>query len=415
MSWSKTFSVQNWARLMTKYQRECYDTNEKKYKYFFTSKHPDCDLKIALSFTTLKDIEKVGIAFDNDSGWYSVKVYHKDSSADNWWTSVLDFHFNDGHFGSFLWDNFGEEGKEKEEMANTLDEMFYNGTTNNTTGLNTIATSFEASFGDGISSLSDTIASIKNYTNDISWGYTDSVSNIETKEEYVKLEDFYKVMEKLENKVDKKENKTEEKGMNFKLDFGKLNNTSNIGLSIKGVCVKNAEQNWVAYDAETKEVINVNGFMLEKGNEYLYKMPVALKNIKKGDMLIHNNIGVFVEEINTEEGTEKIKSLVVVSPAEGEVREILPIKNMFNFEYMTKVVNVFEMFGEKPNADSPFGNMLPFLMMKDGAKNIKDIILMQTMMKQENSSLNPMMLMLLGDDNKSIDPMVLMMMNNMNK
>ena len=403
MSWSKTFSVQGWTRLMTKYQRECYDTNEKKYKYFFTS-----------SFTTLNNIERVGIAFNNDSGWYSVKFYHKDSSADNWWTSVLDFHFNDGHFGSFLWDNFGEEGKEKEEMASTT---IYNGTTNDTVGLNTSAMSIETSFGEAISSLEHTISSIKGCADNIDWGYTDwgytdSVSNIKTKkEEYVKVEDFYKVIEKLEVK----ENKTEEKGMNFKLDFGKLNNTSNIGLSIKGVCVKNAEQNWVAYDTETKEVIDVNGFMLEKGNEYLYKMPVALKNIKKGDMLIHNNIGVFVEEINTEEGTEKIKSLVVVSPAEGEVREILPIKNMFNFEYMTKVVNVFEMFGEKPNVDSPFGNMLPFLMMKDGAKNIKDIILMQTMMKQENSSLNPMMLMLLGDDNKSIDPMVLMMMNNMNK
>lgn len=289
MSWSKTFSVQGWTRLITKYQRECYDTNEKKYKYFFTSSHPpECNLDIAIS-----DIEKVSIAFDNDSGWYSVKGYYKDNSADIWWTSVLDFHYNDGHFGSFLWDNFGEEGKEKEEMASTT---IYNGTTNDTVGLNTSAMSIETSFGEAISSLEHTISSIKDCTDNIDWGYTDSVSNIGTKkEEYVKLEDYYKVMEKLENKVDKKESKTEEKGMNFKLDFGKLNNTSNIGLSIKGVCVKNAEQNWVAYDTETKEVINVNGFMLEKGNEYLYKMPVALKNIKKGDMLIHNNIGVFVD------------------------------------------------------------------------------------------------------------------------
>ena len=30
---------------------------------------------------------------------------------------------------------------------------------------------------------------------------------------------------------------------------------------------------------------------------------------------------------------------------------------MFNFEYMTKVVNVFDMFAEKPSADNPFGNM----------------------------------------------------------
>ena len=51
MSWSKMFSTKEWGKLMIKYQRECYDTNEKKYKYFFMSDHPECNLKIAYSYT----------------------------------------------------------------------------------------------------------------------------------------------------------------------------------------------------------------------------------------------------------------------------------------------------------------------------------------------------------------------------
>ena len=114
------------------------------------------------------------------------------------------------------------------------------------------------------------------------------------------------------------------------------------------------------------------------------------------------------------EESKKIKSLVVVSPVDGEVKEIVPTKNMFNFEYMTKIVNVLDMFAEKPSADNPFGNMLPFLMMKDGAKNFKDIVLMQTLMNGKGqSSFNPIFLLL--SDDKDIDPLMLMMMTNMNK
>jgi hypothetical protein len=404
---------------MLKYQRECYDTNEKKYKYFFTSDHPECNLKIAYSYTVLSNIESVIVVYDSGSGWYSVKANYKDEKAENYccWWSPLDFHDRDGHFGSFLWDEYGKKGEEKMAISASI--------TNAISGVAKSATEISNNFAATADALK-----VKGYdysTADVAWsGMVDtntdwvSYNHISTAvdtnvyaaanaNDVLTLKNKINELEiKINDKTDKENNK-----MKFNLDFGKLNNKS-IGLSLKGPCVKNTDGNWVVYDNESKEVIAVDGFTLEKGEDYLYKMPVALKDIKKGDMLLHNTLVVFVEEINTEEESKKIKSLVVVSPVDGEVKEIVPTKNMFNFEYMTKIVNVLDMFAEKPSADNPFGNMLPFLMMKDGAKNFKDIALMQILMNgKELSSFNPMFLLL--DDNKDIDPLMLMMMTNMNK
>ena len=411
MSWAKMFSVQEWERLMLKYQRECYDTNEKNYKYFFTSDHPECNLEIAYSYTVLSNIENVVIVYESDSGWYSVKANYKDEKAENCWWSPLDFHYRDGHFGSFLWDEYGEKGEEKMAISASI--------TNAISGVAKSATEISNNFTTAADALK-----VKDYdcsTAGVAWSGTvntntdwvssNRVSTAVDYSSYANLNDVLTLKDKvneLEIKINKENNK-----MKFNLDFGKLNNKS-IGLSFKGPCVKNADGNWVVYDTESKEVIAVDGFTLEKGEEYLYKMPVALKDIKKGDMLLHNTLVVFVEEINTEEESKKIKSLVVVSPVGGEVKEIVPTKNIFNFEYMTKIVNVLDMFAEKPSADNPFGNMLPFLMMKDGAKNFKDIALMQILMNgKELSSFNPMFLLL--GDNKDIDPLMLLMMTNMNK
>ena len=416
MSWSKMFSVQEWKRLMVKYQRECYDTNEKNYKYFFTSDHPECNLKIAYSYTVLSNIENVVVVFNGDngdSGWYSVKANYKDEKAENCWWSPLDFHCRDGHFGSFLWDEYGEKGEEKMAIKSSISTSMSNAAESAAKISNNFATGVEA------------LASWDYSTADVAWSgkvstNTDYINHnsISTAVDYSSYADIYDVLtlkdkiNELEIKINDKTNKENNK-MKFNLDFGKLNNKS-IGLSLKGPCVKNADGNWVVYDNESKEVIAVDGFTLEKGEDYLYKMPVALKDIKKGDMLLHNGLVVFVEETNTEEESKKIKSLVVVSPTDGEVKEIVPTKNMFNFEYMTKIVNVLDMFAEKPSADNPFGNMLPFLMMEDGAKNFKDIALMQSLMNgKEQSSFNPMFLLL--SDDKDIDPLMLMMMTNMNK
>ena len=71
------------------------------------------------------------------------------------------------------------------------------------------------------------------------------------------------------------------------LDFGSCKN-DNIKLSPYGIAVKNLKiGTWVSYDVKTKKVINVNDFVFN--GSYLYKMPVALKDIKAGDVVQATN------------------------------------------------------------------------------------------------------------------------------
>ena len=100
-----------------------------------------------------------------------------------------------------------------------------------------------------------------------------------------------------------------------------------------------------------------------------------------------------------------------------EAKAIIPTKNMFGFNFMTKVVNLFDNFMSTPNSNNPFGNMLPFLMMGDN-KNF-DPMMMMFMTGQNNFNVNdmfsnPMMMYFMMKDNKNTDLLPMFMMMNMN-
>jgi hypothetical protein len=88
---------------------------------------------------------------------------------------------------------------------------------------------------------------------------------------------------------------------------------------------------------------------------------------------------------------------------------------MFGFNFVTKIVSMFDAFTGAPTADQPFGNMLPFIMMGEN-KDI-DPMMMFMMMNQGGAGFdmsNPMMLyFMMGKDGKSSDWMLPMMMMNM--
>jgi hypothetical protein len=92
----------------------------------------------------------------------------------------------------------------------------------------------------------------------------------------------------------------------------------------------------------------------------------------------------------------------------------MPTKNMFGFDFYTKLVNVFGDFAGQASKDNPFGNMLPFMMMSDGGK-MEDMLPMLMMMGGQFDMSNPMMLMAMCGDSKMGDILPLMMMMNMNK
>ena len=208
--------------------------------------------------------------------------------------------------------------------------------------------------------------------------------------------------------ADDNNEKENNKMKNFNFDFGPCN-PETIRMSMYGLAIKNSTGTWVSYNPATKQIIDVDVLNFD-GAKFLYKMPVALKEVKAGDIVVHNRKPMFV----TAPSTDGSNALQVVDIYAGEEKCIVPPVNMFGFNFVTRVVSLFgELSQNAPSADAPFGNMLPFLLMNDN-KDI-DPMAMMLMMGQggTNFASNPMMMYFLMKDggDKDILPLLFMMNN----
>ena len=205
-------------------------------------------------------------------------------------------------------------------------------------------------------------------------------------------------------KKDNEEKENKMKGFNF--DFGKITNDS-IRMSMYGMAVKNASGVWTAYDKNTGDLMDVDVFNFD-GSNFLFKMPVAIKDIAVGDVIIHARKPMFVIS-KTEAG-----DLIAIDPVAGEKKTIMPSKNMFGFNFAIKVVSLFDnLMGQTPTSENPFGNMW-MLMLMDGKSDMKDIMITMMLMNQASGStntFNPMMLMLMNDGDMKDMAIPLMLMN----
>lgn len=211
------------------------------------------------------------------------------------------------------------------------------------------------------------------------------------------------------NNVDDKKGNKKMKAFNF--DFGPCT-TDNIRMSMYGLAVKNANGTWVSYNPESKEIIDVDIFNFD-GGKFLYKMPVAIKDVKVGDIVIHNRKAMFVVDVSE-------AGMTAIDPQAGEEKKILLTKSPFGFNFATKVVSLFNMTSDAPTPDAPFGNMLPFLMMSENSGEFDmNTMLMLSMMGGQSGmdfSKNPMMMYFLMKDSKNADDLLpLMFMGNLCK
>lgn len=211
------------------------------------------------------------------------------------------------------------------------------------------------------------------------------------------------------NNVDDKKGNKKMKAFNF--DFGPCT-TDNIRMSMYGLAVKNANGTWVSYNPESKEIIDVDIFNFD-GGKFLYKMPVAIKDVKVGDIVIHNRKAMFVVDVSE-------TGMTAIDPQAGEEKKILLTKSPFGFNFATKVVSLFNMTSDAPTPDAPFGNMLPFLMMSENSGEFDmNTMLMLSMMGGQSGmdfSKNPMMMYFLMKDSKNADDLLpLMFMGNLCK
>lgn len=204
-------------------------------------------------------------------------------------------------------------------------------------------------------------------------------------------------------------NNEEDNKMKFNFDFGPVD-ANKVRMSMYGVAIKNIDGVWVSYDSNGNQVMDVDVFNFD-GSQFMYKMPVAIKDIKTGDVVVHAKKPMFVTGISN-------GSIQAVDVYEGEVKNIIPTTNMFGFNFVTKVVSLINM--GTPSAEAPFGNMWPLMLLSDGKMNKDNMLMLALMNGGVNSGMdmfsNPLMMMALMDSDKDNTMMLAMLaMQNQNK
>ena len=187
------------------------------------------------------------------------------------------------------------------------------------------------------------------------------------------------------------------------LQFGQIK-TNDIKYSFNGVAFKSSEGDYVVFN-DNYTFTNVGNMIIDMP---VMVMPVSVDDIEEGDIIRHNDQYVIVEEI-------KDDTIWVVKPWVKEKTAVVPEINIFGFSYYTKVMNFFDVIGDTPNKDNPFGNMLPFMLISQDGDTKNDMTIMMMLMAMNGGEMNfdnPfMMMMLMGGDTK-IDPMMMMLMMN---
>lgn len=211
-------------------------------------------------------------------------------------------------------------------------------------------------------------------------------------------------------KEDKKEKKTMNKIFG-NVEFGKYTGRE-IKMSVNGLAYLADNGKYVAYDKNKLTLTDVTDFVFDMEG-LLYLFPVAIKDIKIGDIIKHGNSYVIVKDIAGGNFLE------VIEPCTNEVKTVMPLRNIFGFDFYTKVVSLMGegAFGTIDESN-PFGNMLPFfLVMGDKNTNGFDAKTFMFMTALNGGAMdfqnNPYLMMMLFDKEGDMgDILPLMMVAN---
>ena len=190
------------------------------------------------------------------------------------------------------------------------------------------------------------------------------------------------------NKNNKGENNMNTNKIFKNLEFGKIS-TDAIKFSINGLAFRQSDGTYVTYNAQNNEFTDVTAFVMD--TDFMFAVPVAAKDLKAGDIIKHQNKYVIVA------GYHDDNTIKAIDPLAGEEKVVIPVKNLFGFNYYTKIVNIFAGMETTPSEDNPFGNLMPFLMMQNG--NTDNSLMLAMMMTQNGKTAdfmnNPFMMMAL--------------------
>lgn len=140
--------------------------------------------------------------------------------------------------------------------------------------------------------------------------------------------------------------------LNMNFDFGPIND--GVAISPYGLAILAADGRWLTYNPATAQTVEVTGFTFDfKG--MIYKIPATIKDISVGDLIIHQKKPMYVTEITD-------SNIGVVDIINSEVKTVIPITNMFGFNFITKIVSFLNFGSSTPTEEQPFGNIMPIIM-----------------------------------------------------
>ena len=234
-------------------------------------------------------------------------------------------------------------------------------------------------------------------------------NTLTTENNYLKLTNPPKI------NTEKKKEKTMFESMMKNLHFGKANDAK---MSIYGPALREAVSGdtWIAFDKSKEQWIDVPWEAIL--DIPLLEMPVAKSSIQIGDFIFHAGAG-WVRVIDFDD--EMNYFIEAEDPSNHEIIKILPTRNMFGFDFYTKLIVPFDMgatFGGA-SASNPFGMLPMLMMMSDKNKSGSgDNSMLMAMMMMQNGTMdfmsNPMMLYaLLGDKGSDNSMLMVMLMSQM--
>ena len=200
----------------------------------------------------------------------------------------------------------------------------------------------------------------------------------------------------------KKEDKSMK--MNMKEIFGDSigrYTSGTIKYSPSGLAFLTDSNSYVVYNVDTLVATDVANLVMDIP---VYGIPVALKDLKKGDTIVYNEVYYLVKAITD-------THISAINVRKGTIENLIPKTSIFGFSFYVKLVTPMENF--KPDPSNPFNSMLPFLMLENSGSDdsMRDIMMMSMMSSgTANSSMFPLMMMMNKDGGDKNDLLMMMML-----
>ena len=199
------------------------------------------------------------------------------------------------------------------------------------------------------------------------------------------------------------EQKEKERKNMFNEKFGKVRGNQ-LALSYDGkIAVKNGNEDYVRYNAETSTVENIKDFVMNN-NKFFFIMPVT--EVSEGDIIKYNDGFYQVTKVN--------EANIAAINLKNSTMATIVRETIFGMQFYAKVISLIDpsTFGKDNNG------MMAMMMLGDDDMDIKELMMLQMMTNNnKGGQANPMMMMLLMDDDMSGDDDMLstmLMMNMMN-